>query len=351
MIFRNDFFMKRRFLIVFILILAGLFSLYLNRTSEYAIVAPAMNTLTNITVYAHDGEAVQKAYNLLSKLDDAMSMYNPSSDISFINANAGLKKIYAQKELIEVIKNAVKLYEITDGVFNPLIGAITKLWKINTPDSQKPSQDELDKAIKLSDISNLELTDDYVYLKNKGCVIDLGGIAKGYASEKIADLLRKNGVKSAIINLGGNVYVLGAKNYSENWKIGVRDPLEPDGTPALIIEVRDTSVITSGAYERYKIIDGKKYSHFFDAKTGKSVTGDLLSATLVTPDGSLADGLATAFMTAGYEKSLKIIENKNINKNTGIIFIRQNKNGNAEILASENLRDIILRAKYELKFF
>ena len=342
--------MKRRIFVALILILAGLFSLYLSSTTEHTLAFPAMNTLTRITVYAQDEDAIKAAYNLLFKLDFELSMYNPSSDISLINANAGIKKIKTQKEVIEIINKAVKVYEITDGIFNPLIGSITKLWKINTQDGKKPSRESLYEAIKLSGISNLDLNNENatVYLKNPGCVIDLGGIAKGYASEKIADLLRNEGVKSGIIDLGGNVYVIGAKNYSESWKVGIRDPLEPDGTPALILGVKDTSVITSGAYERYKIIDGKKYSHFFDPKTGESITNDLLSATLVTPEGSLADGLATAFMAAGYEKSIEII--KKLEKNIGVIFIKQNVNG-AEILATENLRDIILQTKYELKFF
>ena len=111
------------------------------------------------------------------------------------------------------------------------------------------------------------------------------------------------------------------------------------------MSVNDTAIITSGGYERYKIVNGKKYSHFFDVKTGESITNDLLSATVVTPDGSLADGLATAFMASGFEKSLEII--KNISSSTGVILIRL-VDGEIKIYATENLSQSISRALYEI---
>ena len=148
---------------------------------------------------------------------------------------------------------------------------------------------------------------------------------------------------------GGNIYVTGRKPDGSDWKIGVRDPSSPWGAPALVLSVHDTSVITSGGYERFKVVNGEKYTHFFDSKTGKPVKNNLLSATLVTPDGSLGDGLATAFMVGGYEKSLEII--KNLPASVGAILILQNKESKLEIFASENLRGVIVRSNYPVKFF
>ncbi|MBQ7196112.1 MAG: FAD:protein FMN transferase, partial [Synergistaceae bacterium] len=249
---------------------------------------------------------------------------------------------------VDVVKESLRVYKLTDGVFNPLIGPVTRLWKINQADGVAPTQASLDAAIKLSDIKNLEIEDEKIFLKSPGCVLDLGGIAKGFASDRIAALLKNFGVKSALIDLGGNVYVVGKKLEDDSdWNIGVRDPSAPYNSPALVLSVHDTSVITSGGYERFKIIDWKKYSHFFDVKTGESITNDLLSATIVTPDGSLGDGLATAFMASGYEKSLKIM--KNIPDDTGVILIRYVEGG-LKISATENLREAISREKYEIEF-
>ncbi len=336
--------MKRRIIVAALLILAGLSSLWLKAEAEQVRAGFAMNTIINMRVYSSNDDVLDDAYKLLAELDNMLSMYNPNSEISRINSLAGNEKLSASPEVIEVVEASKKLYDFTHGIFNPLIGSVTQLWKINRADGKIPTSESLDIAIKLSDINNLEIDDKYIFLKRPGCILDLGGIAKGYASEKIADMLKAKGVKSGIIDLGGNVYTIGKNPDGNNWRIGVRNPLEPAGSPALVLNVNDCAVITSGNYERYKIVDGKKYSHFFDTKTGESIMSDLLSVTLVTPDGSLADGLATAFMISGVDEGKKIYEN--LPDKPGVIFITQN-----EIIASENLRDIITRANQEVKFF
>ena len=333
--------MKARKIFVLIAILAaGLWLSYVGHASEFTREGFSMNTLIRMTIHSQNDKALDDAYKLLYELDAKLSMYNPNSEISTINSKAGHEKFDADSNVIEVIRDSLRVHEISEGVFNPLIGSITRLWKINQADNKIPSREELDKAIKLSEISNLELDDNSVFLKHEGCVLDLGGIAKGYASTKIAKFLEAQGVNAALIDLGGNVQVIGTKPDGNNWRIGVRDPLNTRGEPALVLSVHDTAVITSGSYERYKIVDGKKYSHFFDYKTGESILNDLLSVTVITPNGSLADGLATAFMASGYEKSLRLLEN--IPENVGVIFIRQDET----VTATKNLEGVIVRAKY-----
>ena len=342
--------MKRKIFAALILICCGLLSLAMREPEKFSRAGFLMNTLINMSVYTDDNKILDNAYGLLNKLDKELSMYDLSSDISKINFNAGVESVKVPDEVIEVVKDSLRLYDLTGGVFNPLIGAVTKLWKINKADGIIPSQESLDAAIKLSEIKNLEINhnNNEIFLKTKGCVLDLGGIAKGFASTKIAELLKKRGVKSALIDLGGNVYVVGKKlEDNSNWNIGVRDPSSPYNSPALVLSIHDTSIITSGGYERFKTINGKKYTHFFDAKTGKSITNDLLSVTVITPDGSLADGLATAFMASGYEKSLKIL--KNIPDKIGVIFIKYDSS-EIEIIATENLSEKISREKYPIRY-
>ena len=336
--------MKRKIFIL-ILFLIGIAHLCFADVKEFTRATMSMNTLINIKVFAQDNKPITEAFKLLDILDKELSMYNSSSTISRINSNAGHEKISVPDEVLEVIKDCLRIYEMSDGVFNPLIGSVTNLWKINQADNTIPSPESLDEAVKLSDISNLEIENNSIYLKHEGCILDLGGIAKGYASKKISDILKANGVNSAIIDLGGNVQVLGKKIDGSNWNIGVRDPSNARGKPALVLSLNDTAVITSGGYERFKIVNGKKYSHFFDVKTGQSITNDLLSATVVTPDGSLADGLATAFMAAGFDRSLEIM--KNIPSSTGVILIRL-VDGEIKIYATENLSQSISRALYSV---
>ena len=340
--------MKKKFSAALILISCGFLSLAMREPEKFSRQGFSMDTLINMTVYGGNQAAkiLDDAYGLLDRLDKELSMYDQSSDISKINLNAGIKSVKVPDEAIEAVENSLRLYELTGGVFNPLIGAVTKLWKINKADGRIPSRSELDEAVKLADIKNLEIKSGEIFLKSKGCVLDLGGIAKGYASGKIISLLKNSGIKSALADLGGNVYVLGKKPDGSDWRIGVRDPSDVRGAPALVLEVHDTAVITSGGYERFKTADGEKYGHFFDA-SGNSARNDLLSATVVTPDGSLGDGLATAFMVSGYEKSLEIL--KNVPADTGVIFIRYIDNA-AEIFATGNLRGIVSHGRYKINF-
>lgn len=340
--------MKRKYIVAGLLILAGILSWAIAPVPEISRESFAMNTLIRMTFYTKDDKILDEAYSLLHELDFSLSMYNPSSDISRINSQAGIARVKVPSAVAEVVMDSLRLYDLTDGVFNPLIGVVTRLWKINRADNTVPSSEDLDAVLGLSEIDNLDVSDDAVFLKSKGCVLDLGGIAKGYASKKIADFVKDRGVSSGLIDLGGNIYAVGKKPDGESWRIGVRNPLNPAGAPELALTVEDCGVITSGGYERFKEIDGKRYTHFFDPKTGESVMSDVLSVTVVTPDGSLGDGLATAFMIAGFEKSAGLLAK--MPDAPGVIFIRE-KDGVPEVLASLSLKDKIFSAAHGVKFF
>lgn len=330
--------MKRKIFTVTILILAGILSLHLREPQEFKRQSTAMDTIISMTVY-DDEDVLDDAFSLLNELDKRLSMYKPSSDISLINSASGQHPITTSRHTLKAVSDSLRLYEITGGVFNPLIGAVTRLWKINRAGGSVPTPESLDHAVKLSNIDNLVISGDSVFLKEQGCVLDLGGIAKGYASTEISKLLKSRGVESAIIDLGGNIHTVGAKPDGSPWQIGIRNPLNPFAAPALVVKVKDQAVITSGNYERFKTIDGKKYSHFFDTSTGESVMSDLLSVTVISPDGALADGLATAFMITGIDKALEIL--RNIDNPPGVVFITQDR-----ITATSNLQGSVIPTKF-----
>ena len=171
-----------------------------------------------------------------------------------------------------------------------------------------------------------------VYLENENMSIDLGGIAKGYASNKVNEILKKNGVSSAVISLGGNVSVTGKRPDGTKWRIAVQDPMNSEGYVG-ILNVEDTSVITSGVYQRFFEQNGKKYHHIIDTKTGKPTQNGLLSVTIVCDNGAMADALSTSVMVAGLQKGSELWRKLD---NFGMIVITDSN----EMYISEDIEDI-----------
>lgn len=319
----------------------------------------SMNTAIRISVSGEDKQKLEaildESFCLMETLNGQLSLFQEDSAVTRINGAAGVVPEVVSPDVFAVIEDARRICELTDGVFNPLVGPLTKLWKIN---QQHPSDEEsrdlharmrfrlpasasIDALLPLTRIENLEMeAPDKVYLRQKGCMLDLGGIAKGYASLRVAHLLRAGGIRSALVDLGGNIYAVGSQPGGAPWNIGIRDPLEGRGIPIAILSVEDMAVVTSGSYERFKIIDGVRYSHFFDPSTGWPVRNTLLSATLVTPDGTLADALATAFMVMGTERASKFLKGR---PELGAVFVIDESRGNEDqrglsILATPNLK-------------
>ncbi|MCR4817492.1 MAG: FAD:protein FMN transferase [Fretibacterium sp.] len=328
----------------------------------------SMNTVIRLSATGREAEtrsALDESLALLNRLNDELSLYQEGSALSKINARAGGDALPVSPDVFSAVVKAREMCQLTEGVFNPLIGPITKLWKINqNPDEPEafslPEQASLDAALALTDPAGLELSPapargegGTVRLARRGAALDLGGIAKGYASTKIVELLRARGLSSALINLGGNVHVLGT-NGGLLWNIGIRNPLNDTKDPiALVLAIGDperqgVAVVTSGGYERYRIVNGVRYSHFFDPRTGMPVQNDLLSATLITPDGSLADALATTFMIMGSERSIQFLT---AHPDLGAVLIRRRAEKDFEILATENLRGSIRRSLTEVRYF
>lgn len=333
----------RHYFILFLLLAVGVFYGFSSLYPTISMSGFSMNTVINLSIASDNTHLLHEAFSLLNSLDNNLSLFNPSSDLAAINNLAGKDKYFAPSTVLDAVNKAVELYHITHGTFNPLIGAVTSLWNINRNDNSIPSQLELDSALKLTDINNLVITDNYIFLKLHGSMLDLSGLAKGYASDVLAKFLHDRGVISGLIDLGGNVYALGYKPDGSDWRIGIRNPLQPRGNPALVLNVHDTAVITSGNYERYKLIDGKKFSHFFDPKTGQSINSDLLSVTIISHDGALADGLATAFMIMSFDDAKIILREL---PDIGAVFITH-----YGIHATHNLKDIIDSSHNIISYF
>ena len=355
------------------LLLAALAALALGRRGETSMERGglAMNTVVRISAVGPErgalSAALDEAFALLASLDGELSLYSEGSALSRINrAAGGAVPVPVPTDVFAAVSRAAEAHALTAGVFNPLIGPITKIWKINqAPDDRRacalPSQASLDQALRLTDMAGLELFPEgeggpALRLARPGATLDLGGIAKGCASSRIAALLGERGVKSALIDLGGNIQVMGPGPGGEAWHIGVRDPLAPEGETLLTLTVEDAAVVTSGGYERYKVIDGVRYSHFFDPRTGRPARNDMLSATLVTPDGPLADARATAFMIRGSERAMELLRAR---RDLRAVLVRRRGGGavedgltpeDIEILATENLRGNV-QSRRQVQYF
>ncbi|NLL36073.1 MAG: FAD:protein FMN transferase [Fretibacterium sp.] len=331
-----------------LLLLAALLVLSGRRTFKVSSVSGfSMNTPVHLSAAGPDPEkldaALQDALRILENLNDRLSLYQEDSLLSEVNKAGGLHPVQAGPEISTLLKEAAEICKLTGGSFNPLVGPLTRLWKINKReqgDYTLPTQASLDDVLPLVRIENLSfVSPDQVFLRQKGCTLDLGGIAKGYASLKIARHLASQDIRSALIDLGGNIFALGAQPDGSPWKIGVRNPLDPGGDPIAALAVKDAAVITSGSYERYRIVDGKRYSHLFNPATGYPVENDLRSATVVSPNATLADALATALMVMGLDRASDFLESfLKEDPSLGVILVHQTSDG-PSLAVTANLED------------
>lgn len=277
-----------------------------NRTdSEYLTTEIySMNTVIQINISGKDKkdatDAVTQEINFLNqKFDD----FSPQSDVSKINDNAGKNAVEVDNVTIEIISKALECYKETDGAFNISVAPLSKLWGFKGNELRVPLESEIKQTINLVNINDLIIEGNKVMLRKTGEAIDLGGIAKGYTLDKIKEILPKYNLKSAIINMGGNILTYGISNKG-NWLIGIKNPRE-DGVVGKITIKGSKFISTSGDYEKYFIENGKRYCHIINPSTGLP-SDKIVSVTVVSDKGYLGDAFSTAFFVLGKEKSLEL---------------------------------------------
>jgi len=263
-----------------------------------------MGTLVEITVIPGNEKAIREAFEALRKVDALMSTYKEDSEISILNREG---KAQVSEETLEVIEDAIKFSNLTDGAFDITCRPLINLWKRAKKEEKVPTEEEIEEAISLVDYQRIILEANQIRLEKKGMQIDLGGIAKGYAVDKAIEALKKNGVKRALVNAGGDLYALGTDRQGEKWQIGVQDPRE-ENKIIDIIKVKDKAVATSGDYRRYFSLEGKRFSHIVNPKTGLTVQDVPMSVTIIGPDATTTDALSTGVFVLGPEEGMKLIE-------------------------------------------
>ncbi len=265
-----------------------------------------LDTVVTVRLYDGDDETLEKSIDMIKAYEGYFSSTDPKSDVSLINENVG-RSVTVHPETAELISVAKKYGELSSGAFDVTIGEVSSLWDFHSDDPTVPTDSDIASAIKTVDYNNITIDGDYVTLKEGK--LDLGGIAKGYITDRLRDYLISEGVTSASISLGGNVYIIGTKPGSdEPFTVGIQKPFSDGTTPAATIQVRDKSVVTSGVYQRYFEKDGVLYHHLLDTKTGWPIENDLYSVTIISDDSTDGDALSTFVFSLGLKKGMDYVE-------------------------------------------
>lgn len=273
---------------------------------RYDSMTFAMDTVMNMTVYDEKGdEVLLEAEKEIQRLENLFSVTKENSEVAKLNEQAGKESVSISKETADLLLTGKTLSKETEDAFDITVSPVVKAWGFTEETHTVPSQEKLNKLLPLVDAEALSVEENgqKAYLSKVGMAVDLGGIAKGYTADCVMSLLRKEGVSSAVVSLGGNVATIGTKPDGSPWKVAVSNPLQTEDYVGML-EVKDSSVVTSGGYQRFFEKDGKKYHHIIDPSTGYPAESGLLSVTILSPNGTRADGLSTALFVMGEEKGL-----------------------------------------------
>ena len=262
----------------------------------------AMDTVMTLQAPSAGEALLDRCEARVAELEEKLSVTEEGSWIARLNAG---EAVNADDEVRALIAFALQMGAETDGALDITLYPIVRAWGFTTGDYRVPSDDEISALLSHVDYRAVSVSDAEIRLP-EGAMIDLGSIAKGYASDVLAELLRENGVESALMDLGGNVYCVGSKENGKPWRVGIQSP-DGDGYIAAL-SVSDCAVVTSGAYERYFESEGVRYGHIFDPSTGRPVSGDLLSVTVIGENGARCDALSTALFVMGSEKACAWLE-------------------------------------------
>ncbi len=277
--------------------------------------ATPMGTYLMVTVYAADEaagrQAIAAAIARVDEVEAATSHFRDTSDLSKLNKAAGGPAIAINRHLWTVLRRSAEFSEETGGAFDVTVGPLMALWRKTWKKGKVPSDAETAAAKALVDYRAVRLDpkEPRAQLLKEGMLLDLGAIAKGYAVDEALALLRERGIPAALVDLGGNVGAYGAPPEREAWLVGIRDPSRPDKILPKPIRLRDQGVATSGDYEQFGLVGGRRYSHILDPRTGKPIEG-MTSVTVVAKDAMTADGYSTSLSVLGPEQALAFAEKR-----------------------------------------
>jgi thiamine biosynthesis lipoprotein len=280
-------------------------------------------TTCTITLYDHASrQDLNACFSRLKEIHARMSVGVPGSELDEIDAAAGKAPVRVTDDVLRVTRKALQLAQLSDGLFDPTVGPLISVWKINQEHPEIPKTRDIAAARALVNWKDVAVDDPAktIYLKRPGMQLDLGALVKGYAADEAVRILSARGVRSAIIDLGGDIFAMGHGQAGRAWRIGVQNPDAERGTYLGIAEVVGRSVVTSGVYEHFFIKNGKRYHHLMDTRTGYPVDNGLESVTVIAGSSMDADGFGLALFCMGRKAGLELGEKLGL----GVIMVDAN---------------------------
>jgi len=318
-------------------------AVFVSGCGENVIVKKTRSLMSTwVSIKAHDPfinqkritKAIESAFLGIEKIDMLMSTFRRDSQISLVNKLKANELIKVSPEIIQVINKASEIYGLSEGAFDITVFPLVKLW--NSYGDHIPPRNEVAQTQTLVGQDKLVIDKKYGYVgvSEEGVAVDLSGIAKGFAVDEAINILKREGIRNALIDAGGDIYCLGSGPDKRPWRIGLKHPRRDELIATL--RLKDIAVATSGDYEKFKIIDGKRFSHIIDPRTGYPIKDMPVSVTVLAADCTTADGLATAISVMGSEKGLELINS--LERVEGIVI--SEVDGSLKINVSEGLEGL-----------
>ncbi len=277
-------------------------------SAEVSKSAVKMDTVVTITIYSGGGaEDIDAAFAEIDRISALVDVNTPGSETERLSQLAGKEWLEVSDETAELLALAKKYYELSGGLFDVTAQPLVKLWNINDG-GYYPSDEERRAAVSLVGGDGLMLDGNRAFLAREGMSVTLGAIAKGYIADKVKETLIERGVTSAVVNLGGNVLIIGAKPDGSPFRVGIQNPLGQSGNVIRYIDAADEALVSSGVYERYFMHEGKRYHHILDPFTGMPAETGVSGVTIIGKSSADADALSTVCLLMGQEKGLELIE-------------------------------------------
>lgn len=270
-----------------------------------------LNTVVTINLYdKQDQDILEDCFDLISKYENIYSRTSERSELYQLNHGTAPHDGLTYKvsdELADIIQCGLFYSELSDGFFDISIAPITSLWDFTASDPVLPEDEDLKAALPLVSYKNIQLIDHQVTFAKEGMGLEFGAIAKGYIADRVKEFLLSKGVKSAMINLGGNVLCVGEKPEAIPFQVGIQKPFADRNETIAVMEINDQSVVSSGIYERNFTLNGVNYHHILDPKTGYPYDNELVGVTIISKKSTDGDGLSTTCFALGLEKGLALI--------------------------------------------
>ena len=265
----------------------------------------------DITIVAKDSATaemnIDTVIHEISRIENLISDWKPTSQISQVNSNAGISPVQVDPEVFALTERALELSKLTNGAFDISFAAMDRIWKFDGSMTEMPSPEAIKKSVEKVGYQNiiLDKKNATIFLKNKGMKIGFGALGEGYAADKCRDMMLARGIKAGIVNGSGDMSTWGKQPDGSDWIIGINDP-KNQGEIFAVIPLRQGAVVTSGSYEKFVVFDGKRYAHIINPATGYPATG-LSSVTIFGPSAEKANGFSTSLMVLGKEAGLELI--------------------------------------------